>query len=65
MPVPIYKDQMTEEAQTKLDGLLALSALQIMLPLEGQTVQQLRTSEAVRAHPCRDETASRVGHPGA
>ncbi len=49
MPVNIYKDQMTEEAQTKLDGLLALSVLQIMLPLEGQTVQQLHTSEAARA----------------
>jgi hypothetical protein len=49
MPVAIYKEQMTEEAQKKLDGLLAVSALQIMIPLEGQTRQELRTSEAARA----------------
>jgi hypothetical protein len=49
MPVAIYKEQMTEQAQQKLDGLLALSLLQIMIPLEGQTAQQLRTSEAARA----------------
>jgi len=49
MPVDIYKEQMTVEAQQKLDGLLALSVLQIILPLEGQTVQELRTSEAARA----------------
>jgi hypothetical protein len=49
MPVDIYKEQMTEEAQKKLDGLLAISMLQIMIPLEGQTAQELRTSEAARA----------------
>jgi hypothetical protein len=49
MPVDIYKEQMAEEAQKKLDSLLALSVLQIMIPLEGQTVQGLRTSEAARA----------------
>jgi hypothetical protein len=49
MPVDIYKEQMTEQAQKKLDGLLALSVLQIMIPLEGQTEQELRTSEAARA----------------
>jgi hypothetical protein len=49
MPVDIYKEQMTEEGQKKLDGFLALSAIQIMLPLDGQTVEEVRTSEAARA----------------
>ena len=49
MPVDIYKEQMTEEGQKKLDGFLALSAIQIMLPLDGQTVEEVHTSEAARA----------------
>jgi hypothetical protein len=63
MPVPIYKEQMTEEAQKKLDVLLALSALQIMIPLEGQTAQELRTSEAARAE-CYEALARFLSHYG-
>jgi hypothetical protein len=63
MPIDIYKEQMTEEAQKKLDGLLALSMLQIMIPLAGQTTQQLRTSEAARAE-CYEALARFLSHYG-
>jgi hypothetical protein len=49
MPVDVYKEQMAEEAREKLDGLLALSAVRIMLSLEGRKLEDIRTSEAVRA----------------
>ncbi len=32
MPIDIYREQMTDEARKKFDGLLALSVLQIMMP---------------------------------
>jgi hypothetical protein len=50
MPVDVYKDQMSEDGQKKFDELLAASAIQIVLPLEGQTVEDVRASEAARAN---------------
>jgi hypothetical protein len=49
MPLEIYKNTMSEDAQEKLAQLLALSAVQIMLPLEGRTLEELRRSEDERA----------------
>jgi hypothetical protein len=63
MPVDIYKEQMTEGARKKLDGLLALSSLQIMIPLEGRTSQELRTNEAARAE-CYEALARFLSHYG-
>ena len=49
MPIDLYKEQMAAEAQKKLDGLLALSAVRIMLSLEGRKLADIRSSEVVRA----------------
>jgi len=44
MPLDIYRVQMPEAAQKKLDELLALAQLRVELPHEGCTPEQLRTS---------------------
>jgi hypothetical protein len=44
MPLDIYRVQMPEEAQKKLDELLARAEIRVELPLEGRTPEQLRTS---------------------
>jgi hypothetical protein len=44
MPLDIYRVQMPEAAQKKLDELLALAKMRVELPLEGRTPEQLRTS---------------------
>ena len=49
MPLDIYRVQMSEEAQEKLDKLLALSKVTIDLPLEGRTPEQIGTSDEARA----------------
>ncbi len=49
MPLDIYRTTMSEAARAKLDDLLAKSALRIALPLEGRTLDELRTSEEARA----------------
>ncbi len=63
MPIDIYKEQMTSEAQQSLDGLLALSSLRIMLPLEGRTPEAIRASEDVRAE-CYEALARFLAHYG-
>lgn len=50
MPIDIYKKDMTEEGRAKLDALLAASAIQIMLPVEGEALDEIRTSEEARAN---------------
>ena len=49
MPLEIYRTTMSETAQAKLDDFLAQSVLQIVLPLQGRTLDELRTSEEARA----------------
>ena len=49
MPVDAYKAPMPEDAKKKFDELLAAAAIQIVLPLEGQTVEELSKSEDARA----------------
>jgi hypothetical protein len=44
MPLDIYRVQMPEEAQKKLDHLLAQAEMRVELPLEGRTPEQLKTS---------------------
>jgi predicted RecB family endonuclease len=44
MPLDIYRVQMPEAAQKKLDELLALAKMRVELPLEGRTPEHLRTS---------------------
>jgi hypothetical protein len=49
MPLEVYKTTMSEEAQLRLDKLRAQAAIEIVLPVEGQTDEQLRDSEESRA----------------
>src|SRR5580704_13746010 len=49
MPLDIYRTTMSEAAQVKLDDLLVQSILRIDLPLDGRTLDELRTSEEARA----------------
>jgi hypothetical protein len=49
MPLDIYRTQMVEEAQKKLDELLGHCEVTIALPLKGLSLEQIRTSERARA----------------
>lgn len=49
MPLDIYRNQMPSDVQQKLDELYALAESKILLPLEGRTSDELRTSEEARA----------------